>query len=34
MQYKQDYRPIQVYSDGIWKEFSTGTDISIPELSE
>lgn len=34
MQYKQDYRPIQVYSDGIWKEFSAGADITIPELSE
>jgi arginine-tRNA-protein transferase len=34
MQYKQDYRPIQVYSDGIWKEFSTGASISIPELSQ
>jgi arginine-tRNA-protein transferase len=34
MQYKQDYRPIQVYSDGIWKEFSAGANITIPELSE
>jgi arginine-tRNA-protein transferase len=34
MQYKQDYRPIQVYSDGIWKEFSVGAEITIPELSE
>jgi arginine-tRNA-protein transferase len=34
MQYKQDYRPIQVYSDGIWKEFSAGAEITIPELSE
>lgn len=33
MQYKQGYRPLQVYSEGIWKEFSAAVDITIPELS-
>ncbi len=33
MQYKQDYRPIQVYSEGLWKEFSAEEDITITELS-
>ncbi len=32
MQYKQDYRPIQVYSEEIWKEFSATEKITIPEL--
>lgn len=34
MQYKQDYRPIQVYSDEIWKEFSSEANISIDKLSD
>jgi arginine-tRNA-protein transferase len=34
MQYKQEYRPIQVYSSGEWTEFHTDTSITIPELSE
>ncbi len=33
MQYKQDYRPLQVYSEGSWKEFSPSEEITIPELS-
>ncbi len=33
MQYKQDYRHIQVYSEGVWKEFSAGEPITIPELA-
>ncbi len=32
MEYKQDYRPMQVYSEGVWKEFSTTEAITIPEL--
>jgi arginine-tRNA-protein transferase len=32
MEYKQDYRPIQVYSNGMWKEFSTTEAITIHEL--
>ncbi len=32
MEYKQDYRPVQVYSEGVWKEFSTAETITIPEL--
>ncbi len=33
MDYKQDYRPVQVLSDGVWKEFSSAETITIPELS-
>jgi arginine-tRNA-protein transferase len=33
MQYKQDYRPLQVYSEEMWKEFSANQDITIPELA-
>ncbi len=33
MQYKQDYRPLQVYSEEVWKEFSTTDEITIPELT-
>jgi len=32
MDYKQDYRPVQVYSGGVWKEFSSAETITIPEL--
>jgi leucyl-tRNA---protein transferase len=32
MEYKQEYRPLQVYSEGIWKEFSAAETITIPEL--
>ncbi len=32
MQYKQDYRPLQVYSADGWKEFSPDEIITIPEL--
>ncbi|MCP3669866.1 MAG: arginyltransferase [Gammaproteobacteria bacterium] len=32
MEYKQDYRPIQVLSSGIWKEFYSSETITIPEL--
>jgi leucyl-tRNA---protein transferase len=32
MDYKQEYRPIQVYSEGDWKEFSPAETITIPEL--
>jgi len=32
MDYKQDYRPVQVYSEGVWKEFSSTETITIPEL--
>jgi len=31
MEYQQEYRPLQVYSDGRWKEFSGAETISIPE---
>ncbi len=29
MQYKQDYRPLQLYRDGGWKEFLAGEEITI-----
>lgn len=32
MSYKADFRPLQVYSAGKWREFATGEDISVPEL--
>ncbi len=32
MEYKQEYRPVQVYSAGNWKEFSATETITIPEL--
>lgn len=32
MEYKQEYRPLQVYSAGRWKEFSAVETITIPEL--
>ena len=32
MAYKQDYRPVQLYSEGVWKEFSSAETITIPEL--
>ncbi len=32
MAYKQDYRPTQVLSEGVWKEFSAAESISITEL--
>jgi len=30
MAYKQDYRPIQLLIEGIWKEFSAAESITIP----
>jgi leucyl-tRNA---protein transferase len=32
MEYKQSYRPVQLYSEGVWKEFSAAESITIPEL--
>ncbi len=32
MEYKQEYRPVQVYNAGEWKEFSVAETITIPEL--
>lgn len=33
MEYKRDYRPVQVLSAGGWKEFSSTETITIPELA-
>jgi len=30
MQYKQDYRPLQLFRDGAWREFSVGEEITNP----
>lgn len=32
MRYKQDYRPLQIYTDGVWREFSASETITIQKL--
>ena len=34
MRYKTDYRPIEVHSEGRWRRFLSGENVSIPELPQ
>lgn len=34
MRYKADFRPVQVFSEGRWQEFSSGKVIEVPELPQ
>lgn len=34
MAYKSEYRPIQILTEGRWREFGPGARIHVPEMSE
>lgn len=34
MAYKADYRPMQVFSQGQWRQFAPGEAVQVPELPE
>jgi len=34
MSYKSDFRPLQIFSEGEWREFARGEPIRVPELQD
>ena len=33
MAYKAEFRPMQVFSEGNWRQFNTGESVIVPELT-